>query len=101
MVNAYTFQNNYIELYKQVRKYIWPLHVIQNLVDLEIETYKKFPDLDSLRNIFKKFKESLGHVPDEDEDLEKALNVFEESLDDESVYSDLYKVAEVIQVEDN
>ena len=54
-----------------------------------------------MRNIFKKFKESLGHVPDEDEDLEKALNVFEESLDDESVYSDLYKVAEVIQVEDN
>ena len=47
-MNSNEIQNAYVDLYTQMRKYIWPFDVIDILVDLEIESFKSFPDSQKL-----------------------------------------------------
>lgn len=102
MTNANVLQNDYNNLYVEFRKYIWHIQAVQALVDLEIETYTRFPDLDKLREIFDAFKREVEPTLADDEDFREAVDKFEKDMNDaEKIYSDLFKVSEVITVEDN
>ena len=101
MINSSILQNDYIELYKMVRKYIWSIEAVEALAAVEVETYKSFPDVDTLRNLLDNLRMYMKDTMSEDEELNDAFNKFYEELDDvssDNVYSNLKGFKEVQQV---
>ena len=96
MINAKQLQNSYNRLYKCLREYIWPSYIISYIADLEIETYKAFPDLECVRDSYNKLKFNCFKYIDDDEYMKEAFEDFREVLDSSStLYSKLNSREEV------
>ena len=90
MISAKQLQITYNRLYKCLREYVWPANIVSYIADLEIETYKAFPDLKELRNRYNKLKLECFKYIDDDEDLKAAFEDYREVLDSSSIlYSKL------------
>lgn len=90
MLNAKLLQNSYNKLYTSLRQYIWPMHVVDMIADLEVSIYKVFPDLLEVRNHYNRLKvECLRYISD-DEDMKAKFEDFREVLDSsDQVFSKL------------
>lgn len=93
MVNAKDIQIKYIQLYKALRSYLWPMSVIEGIADLEIEAYRAFPDMQKLEMLINTLhREVLYQLGEPDNEIEKAFRKLNKSISDDSVYTKLYKV---------
>lgn len=83
MIAAAILQSAYNDLYKQLRNYIWDYETVVKLADLEVATYMTFPDIDKIHHAFGKLKSDIetSDVWSDDEDLQKAVDSFEDKLD--------------------
>lgn len=83
MIAAAMIQQAYIDLYKQIRNYIWDYDTVVKLAELEVAAYMAFPDIDKVRYALDQLKMELNSsdVYAEDEDLQKAVDDFSETLD--------------------
>lgn len=96
-MNSNEIQNAYVDLYTQMRKYIWPFDVIDILVDLEIESFKSFPDVMKLRELLDRLHREIQSTLSEDKDFETSYSSFKKLLDDDNaMYKLLEQVREVI-----
>lgn len=96
-MNSNEIQNAYVNLYTQIRKYIWPFDVIDILVDLEIESFKSFPDVMKLRELLDRLHREIQSTISDDKDLETAYSSFKKLIDDDNtMYKLLEQVREVI-----
>lgn len=97
-MNSNEIQNAYVNLYIQIRKYIWPFDVIDILVDLEIESFKSFPDVMKLRELLDRLHREIQSTISDDKDLETAYSSFKKLIDDDdnTMYKLLEQVREVI-----
>ena len=96
-MNSNEIQNAYVDLYTQMRKYIWPFDVIDILVDLEIESFKSFPDVMKLRELLDRLHREIQSTLSDDKDFETAYSSFKKLLDDDNaMYKLLEQVREVI-----
>ena len=96
-MNSNEIQNAYVNLYTQIRKYIWPFDVIDILVDLEIESFKSFPDVMKLRELLDRLYREIQSTLSDDKDFETAYSSFKELIDDDNtMYKLLEQVREVI-----
>lgn len=100
MIDTQAIKQGYIDLYVELRRYIWDIDTVEALAEFEGECYKTFPDVKSLRFKFDKLNQHVSSTASKDEDLKKAIAAFREIIDesDTSVYSRLQKVEEVIPV---
>lgn len=74
-------QQAYNDMYVIISKYIWPFDVVVSLVDVELEAYKKFPDVENLKSLVDKFRiTTLGSCPECPDSVE-AIDKFREYLD--------------------
>ena len=89
MVSNTELQLAYVELYKQFRKYIWEFKIIKDLANLEIETYRAFPDMNVLSKYFGILYSEIRNILEEDEDLNKSFESFSQLLKD--VEKTIYK----------
>lgn len=92
MISSTQFQLAYNRLYKYIREYIWDFETINALADLEIETYKSFPDLDTLSKCLSTLKRLVNNteVLLDDEDLNDAFERFQGLLDTkDTLYANL------------
>ena len=99
MILSSTLQVAYNKFYVAMREYVWPFDIIQELADLEISIYQRFPDLDSVRSNFKHLKDSImrSDVYKDDENLQRAINSLEDSIDEsDEVYYDISVYKEVV-----
>lgn len=93
-------QQLYIDLYKELRRYIWPINTVSAIADLEVATFKVCPTLDDIRLSLDTLKYLLREKAAEDDDLKAAFDAFQSSIQDiDTVYTILNKVEEVIPVE--
>lgn len=93
-------QQLYIDLYKELRRYIWPINTVSAIADLEVATFKACPTLDDIRLSLDTLKYLLRDKLAEDDDLKTAFDAFQSSIQDiDTVYTILNKVEEVIPVE--
>lgn len=93
-------QQLYIDLYKELRRYIWSIDVVSAIADLEVATFKACPTLDDIRSSLDALKFLLRGTLAEDDDLKAAFDAFQSSIQDiDTVYTILNKVEEVIPVE--
>lgn len=83
MIAAAMIQQAYIDLYRQIRNYIWDYDTVVKLAELEVASYMAFPDIDKVRYALDQLKIELNSsdVYAEDEDLQKAVDDFSETLD--------------------
>lgn len=96
MILGSDIQFIYIELYSELRKYILDLNIVEALADLEVETYKLFPDIDRLSEYINKLRYFI-HDTISDKEVDKWINEFIEVLNsDTDLYANLVKFTEVI-----
>ena len=100
MLNSKILQSAYIDLYTELRKYIWDFKTVEKIAELETATYQTFPDIDDVRNKFNSLELDIRSSAidlNEDIDLQQALQEFSEVLNDDSdIYAKLTQVREVI-----
>lgn len=101
MISTNDLQRRYTKIYKCLMHYIFDFKVVEALADFEIAVYRIFPDVDEVSRTFSTLKRELKHTELEDEDLDKALNNFDELLSDKDIYYGIKTFREVIQDEDN
>lgn len=106
MITTNDLQRLYVDMYKQIREYLWPFRIVEAIADLEIACYKAFPDIDEVKKNFTRLSSEIKFQADkeDDEELLKSIEKFQKFLDDEEnmdgVYSKLDSVREVKDNED-
>lgn len=99
MLNPKELQNYYLTFYKQMRKYIWDYSTVDVLADIEVETFRAFPDVHKVRKLVTKLRSMIRDIIADDKDLHKAIDSFLDILDEgEESYSKINQVREVVQV---
>lgn len=98
MLSYNELQSAYVDLYTQLRKYIWDFKTVEHIADLEIAVYRTFPDIADVSQRFNELNIDIRSVSFEDEDLKSAVDAFKEVLHtDDILYARLNQVREVIQ----
>lgn len=108
MITATELQQSYINLYRQLREYLWPFNIVELIAELEIECYSSFPQVSRLRNLFSRLKREIfsDYISDDDEydTLRNVFDKFDATLTDAKDFHDIYaklpSVREVTQLED-
>lgn len=97
MINCADIQLCYNDLYRNVRNYIWEFSAVEDLADLEISVYQTCPSLSSIRSAFYRFRQHVSRLLNDDEELCSAVDAFQDLIEsDDSVYSDIKQVQEVV-----
>lgn len=85
----------YNRMYAVLSDYIWDYDIVEALVDVELETYKIFPDIESLRNKLRSLRMLVRQTADESRILD-AISTFSDAVDDvEGVYAKIVYPKEV------
>lgn len=103
MLSYTELQSAYVDLYIQLRKYIWDFNTVEHIADLEIEVYRIFPSISDVSNAFNKLDSDIKFIASDDEDFKSKLDAFRDILNTEvdnnasDFYAKLNQVREVIQ----
>lgn len=84
-----------------MRNYIWDFRTVEVLANLEVDTYKRFPNIDDIVKDTNQLKRliSTTDVFQDDLELQKSFNRFEDLLSDiDTVYADLQTFRKVVVV---
>lgn len=94
MNSSKEIQNAYVDMYTNLRNYIWEFDTVERLANLEIEVYNSFPDIDKIKSAFNALYLDVRYVLNEDEKLSESVEGFKELI--ESIEGDFYlKLAKV------
>ena len=97
MTSIADIQNQYVNLYEQLRNYIWDFDTVAAIANLEIDVYESFPDMKQVTVDFLKLRNCINQFEYEDEDLDNAIASFEDVISEsDEVYVKLNQVKEVL-----
>ena len=100
MISSKDIQNKYVNLYRQLRYYIWDIDFVEDLAELEVAIYDSFPESANMKKLIKKLKHPITEVikDNDDTELEEAFNSLEEAINNsDNLYLELYQVQEVLK----
>lgn len=101
MKTARVLQQKYNKVYAAFRNYIWDITAVEALAELEVETYKTFPDTSIISSKLQNLKRivTASDIYKDDEELQTSFSEFEEDLaDTDNVYAMLETFKEVVPV---
>lgn len=95
-VSSQEFRNAYENFYIEMRKYLWPYKVLEELADVEVSIYSAFVDIETLRRDFNRLLSSIKDEYKEDEKLAKVADKISNLIDtaEPSFYFNLFQVRE-------
>lgn len=79
----------YTSMYSVLSDYIWDFDIVAALVEVEVETYRLFPDLELLRNNIRTLRMLVRQVVNRKDDnrILSAIDTFSKAVNDvEEVY---------------
>ena len=79
----------YTRMYSVLSDYIWDFDIVAAVVEVEVETYRLFPDLELLRNNIRTLRMLVRQVVDRKDDnrILSAIDTFSKAVNDvEEVY---------------
>lgn len=79
MITAKQIQASYNNLYACLRNYIWSIQAVSAIADLEVESYRAFPDKDKLERAYKSVSSHCKNIEDDDK-LTEQLDNFKDIL---------------------
>ena len=95
MISLQDLKRNYVKLYSEVKNYIWPFDTVQDLAELEVAVFDRFPDMNKVRNLFNKFRTDIYREIHDYDELKEAVDDFQEFIESEDeIYSQLTSVTE-------
>lgn len=102
MIRNVDIQNEYVDLYKLFRDYIWDYSVVCKLADLEVRCYETCPNIPGIQESLWKLKSSILNTLQDDDEMVEAFDEFEKLLEDSNneYYVDIPIVKETIQEKD-
>jgi len=81
MISSNRLQDCYVNLYICLREYIWDLEVVEIISELEIETYRVFPDTAKIGKWLSKLKREIrSDGVSNDDKLQDVIDEFESVL---------------------
>ena len=93
-------KNAYNDMYSEFSKYLWNFDVVAALVDVEMEVYNLFPDLEALRTKLDTFRRVIRDSilqSDDVEGLQEAIDTFDRVIRDvQDVYVKIQSPQEVL-----
>lgn len=107
VITSSDIQVKYEKLYKFLMGFLWEFKVVQDLANLEIAIFKRFPDKDEMLKYLRILKTSISYTynemaEDDDEDFKLAVEELEDAIENyEDPGCDLYSVEEVIDNPDD
>lgn len=86
-INSQDIQNVYMDFYTYMMKYLWNLKVVQNLANLEISIFQRFPDKDEMEKALNalevEIKDTLNDEENpESKDFKEAFEVLKEYIEE-------------------
>jgi hypothetical protein len=85
-----------------MRKYIWDYDVVEALADLEVASYRIFPDVREVHEALSRLKYLVSYYDVDDEELAAALDAFEElNPKQDELYANIISFQEVLTNEDH
>lgn len=102
IISSQDFRNTYQKFYNDVRQYLWPYNVIEEIATVQDDIFTAFIDIEQLRNDFRKLYKSIKEAIDEDEFLNKSYKELSELIENEyeNPYLKISRVEEVNPDED-
>ena len=81
VITSSDIQVRYEKLYKFLMEYLWEFSVVQEIADLELAIFKRFPDKDEMQRCLNKLKLSISQTykelsEDDQTDFEDAVEIF-------------------------
>lgn len=105
-INSQDVQNAYMKFYTFMMQYLWNLHVVKNLANLEIAIFKRFPDKEEMENALNalevEIKDTLNDEENpESKDFKDAFDVLKEYIEQytDNGY-DIYNLQPAVNVEE-
>ena len=96
MISGNDLQRAYIDLYKEMRRYLWSYEAMRTLAMLEVSIYDRFPDIQHVRSYTIILRSIASNITEDDPDvMSKFDNLFKVIDDSENMYSLLPQVQEV------
>lgn len=101
MIQSSEIQKLYIDLYKELKEFIWPIRVVERIADLEVACFDKFPSVSAIQNCLRRLKLDTYidmKSSDEFKPVLDKFDKFEKFLDDnknEKLYSKVVVLKEV------
>lgn len=97
MVSSADIRNAYIQLYSELRRYVWPYETVELIADLEIAAYTAVPDMAELSTALRSLHSECIEECREDEELAQAFDSLDKlTSDNPQPYLALNIVKEVI-----
>lgn len=102
VITSSDIQVRYEKLYKFLMEYLWEFSVVQEIADLELAIFKRFPDKEEMKRCLNKLKLSISQTykelsEDDQTDFEEAVTRLEDAIENfEDPGCELYCVEEVI-----
>ena len=91
MISSADIKRQYVNLYRQLRQFLWDFPFVCKLVDLEDESLRKFPDMRKVRSISQELYNMSKSVRHESEELQQAFSDFLKTVqENECEYSYLF-----------
>lgn len=81
MISSQDFRNKYEKFYNQLRLYLWPYNVLEELAQVEVDIYCAFIDIEKLELDFNRLCSSIRDVCTEDQELEDSRAGLQELID--------------------
>jgi len=83
-VTSNRFQEQYIELYKVLRRYLWDIETVKMIADLELSVYRKLPNIQDIKITLHRLKRKLLQNINSSPDLNKVFLSFDSLLEESS-----------------
>lgn len=76
MINSVRLQDAYINLYSELRKYIWRFDIVELIADLEVAVFTRFQNINRVNELITKLYSEIKDLITEDDDLNESFNKF-------------------------
>jgi hypothetical protein len=96
MLSSIDLKKYYVEMYEELRNYIWDFPTVEYLAELEVAVFQRFPDITTVRTCFNRLHDCIRQICFEDEYLEEAVKNFKDLIySSDEIYSRIIQPKEV------
>lgn len=99
MVNSSDIQLAYVDLYKQIRKYVWDIDSVELIAKIEDEANKSFPDVGNLNHLLDQLKQ-ISKENELDKELLDSIDKFKNilvNINSDDIYTSIISFKEIVQ----
>ena len=107
VITSSDIQVRYEQLYKFLMDFLWEFPVVQQIANLEIAIFKRFPDKDEMLKCLRELRTAISYTYNEldqadEPEFKKAFDALEKAIDDyEDAGVELYSVEELVDDSDD